>query len=154
MNAATRRTRACTIDALDGELKAAIRAYGENYGLEDLETDVLMCCETITVHPKRGFTGGIRTTLSAVYVTPKWLVWADSSGREEVVAGTAQLDQIEVHDYCTTARYAIAPDQGLNISGRYTDQNRMGTLFIVLEAGTDGKKFRQVLDQALRKAAK
>lgn len=38
-NIVTRKTRACTMDALDGDLKAAIR-----------------------------------TTLSAVYVTPKWLV--------------------------------------------------------------------------------
>jgi hypothetical protein len=40
-----------------------------------------MCCEAIAVHPKKGFLGGLKTTLSAVYVTSKWLVWADSSGR-------------------------------------------------------------------------
>ena len=71
MNAVTRKTRACTPDALDGELKVAIRAHGTKFGLEDIESDILMCCETITVHPKKGFFGGIKTTLSAVYVTPK-----------------------------------------------------------------------------------
>jgi hypothetical protein len=154
MNAVTRKTRACTIDALDEELKAAIRAHGAKFGLEDIESDVLMCCETITFRQKRGFLGGIKTTLSAVYVTPKWLAWAESNGRNDVAAGTAQLSQIDVRDYRTTAQYAITPNQGLNITGRYTDKNRTGITFIVLEAEADGQKFRQVLDEALKKAAK
>jgi hypothetical protein len=33
----------------------------------------IMYCETITVHRKKEFLGGINTTLSAVYVMPKWL---------------------------------------------------------------------------------
>jgi hypothetical protein len=37
MNPATRKTRACTVEALDGELIAAIRAHGAKYGLEDIE---------------------------------------------------------------------------------------------------------------------
>lgn len=154
MSLATRKTRACTIEALDGGLKAAIRAHGAKYGLDDIESNVLMCCETLTVHQKKGFFGGIKTSLSAVYVTPRWLVWAESSGRNDVVAGTAQLKQIEVRDYRTTAQYAITPDQGLNITGRFTDKNRMGITFIVLEAEADGQKFRQVLNEAFRKAAK
>ena len=154
MNIATRKTRACTLDTLDEELKAGIRSHGTKFGLKDLETDILMCCETITIHAKRGFFGGIKTTLSAVYVTPKWLVWVDSSGRNDAAAGTAQLKQIDVRDYRTTAQGAITPDQGLNITGRYTDKNKIGITFIVLEAGGDGQKFRQILDEALRNVAK
>jgi hypothetical protein len=118
MNTTTRKTRACTLETLDGELQAAIRAYGAKYLLEDIESDILMCCETISIGQKKGFFGGIKTTLSAVYVTPKWLVWADSNGQSDVAAGTAQLSQIDVHDYQTTAQYAITPAQGLNITGR------------------------------------
>ena len=154
MIAATRRTRTCSMDTLDGDLKAAIRAHGTKFGLTDIETDILMCCETLTVHQKKGFLGGIRTTLSAVYVTPRWLVWADSSDRDDVAAGTAELKQIDVRDFPTPARYAISPDQGLNITGRYTGRNRPGITFIVLDAEADGQKFRQVLDEALRNAAK
>ena len=78
-NIAFRKTRACSIDTLDAGLKAAIHAHGTKFGLEDLESNIFMCCETITVHHKKGFLGGIYTTLSAIYVTPKWLVWADSN---------------------------------------------------------------------------
>jgi hypothetical protein len=76
----------------------------------------------------------------------------DSSGRSDAAAGTAQLKQIDVRDYRTTAQGAITPDQGLNITGRYTDKNKTGITFIVLEA--DGQRFRQILDEALRNAAK
>jgi hypothetical protein len=156
MNATTRRTRACPIDALDEELKAAIRAHAEKFKLGDIESDVLMCCETISVHQRKGLLGGIKTTLSAVYVTPKWLVWAESTGRNDVAAGTAQLKEIDVRDYHSTAHAAeraITPDQGLNITGRYTDKNRTGITFIVLGAEADGQRFRQILNEALRKAA-
>jgi hypothetical protein len=91
MNMTTRKTRVCMLDTLDEELKAAIRAHGAKYGLDDFEADIFMCCETISVLHNKGLFGGIRTTLSAVYVTPKWLVWADSNGRRDVTAGTAQL---------------------------------------------------------------
>ena len=154
MSLTTRKTRSCTMDTLDEELKAAIRAHGAKYELDDIEADILMCCETISLLHKKGLVGGIRTTLSAVYVTPKWLVWADSSGRNNVVAGTAQLSQIDVRDDRATAQYAITPAQGLNISGRYTDKSKMGITFIVLEPEADGQKFRQVLNEAMRNAAK
>lgn len=154
MNMATRKTRACTLDTLDEELKAAIRAHGIEFGLEDIESDILMCCETITVHPKKGFAGGIQTSLSAVYVTPKWLVWAESSGPSDVACGAVQLSQIDVCDYRSTAQYAITPAQGLNITGPYADKQKTGITFIVLEAKADGQKFRQILDEAMRNVAK
>ena len=154
MTMATRKTRACTLDTLDEELKAAIRAHGAKFGLEDIESDILMCCETITVHPKKRFGGGIQTSLSAVYVTPKWLVWAESSGRSDVAAGAALLSQIDVRDDRSTGQYAITAAQGLDITGRYTNGNKIGITFIVLEAEADGQKFRQVLDEAMRNVAK
>lgn len=154
MNLTTRKTRACTLETLDEQLQAAIRAHGAKYGLDDLETDILMCCETLSVRQQQGPFGGIRTTLSAVYVTPKWLVWADSNGRSDVTAGTAPLSQIDVCDYRATAPYSITPTQGLNINGRYTDKSKTGMTFVVLEDEADGQKLRQVLNEAMRKAAK
>ena len=58
-----------------------------------------------------------------------------------------------MRDYRATARYSITPAQGLNITGPYTDKNRMGITFIVLEDEPDGQKFRQVLEEALSKLA-
>jgi len=108
-----------------------------------------MCCETISVHKKKGLFGGIKTTLSGVYVTPKWLVWVDSSKRNDAGASTAQLKHIDVRDYETTASYGITPDQGLNVTGRYTDKNKTGITFIMLDSEADGHRFRKVLKEAL-----
>jgi hypothetical protein len=80
-------------------------------------------------------------------------VWADSNGRRDVTTGTAQLSQIIVRDYQATAQYSITPAQGLNITGRYTDKNKTGITFIVLEAEADGQKLREVLNEAMRKIA-
>ena len=153
MSTTSRKTRTCTVEMLDEGLKAAIRAHGMKYGLGDIESDVLMCCETISIQQKKGLFGGIKTTVSAVFVTPKWLVWVDSNERNDAGASTAQLKHIDVRDYRTTANYTIMPDQGLNVTGRYTDRNKTGITFIVLDSEPDGQKFRQVLDQALRKAS-
>lgn len=69
------------------------------------------------------------------------------------MAGTAQLSQINVRDYQAAGQYAITIDQGLNITGHYTDENRIGLTFIVLEAQGDGQKFRHMLHEALKKVA-
>lgn len=152
MNTINRKTRTCTMEMLNGDLRAAMRAHGESYEINDIESDVLMCCETISVRQKKGFFGGIKTTLSAVYVTPKWLVWVDSTNQNDAGVGSAQLKHIDVRDYGTTASYVIKPDQGLNITGRYTDKNKTGITFIVLSSEPAGQKFRQVLDEAIHKA--
>ncbi|NWG05727.1 MAG: hypothetical protein HXY35_03455 [Chloroflexi bacterium] len=154
MNIVTRTTRASTLETLNENLKSAMRTHATTYGLGDSETSILMCCETISISRKHRLFGGIKTTLSAVYVTPKWLVWADSTGPRDASAGSAQLRHIDIRDYRTTASYAISPDQGLNITGRYTDRNRTGMTFIVLSSEPDGIKFRQILKEALGKAAK
>jgi len=152
MNTPTRTTRECSLDNLNPALRAAMRANAAQYQLGDLEPDVLMCCETTSIHQKKGMFGGADTTLSAVFVTPKWLIWADSTDQNHAGAGSAELRLIDVRDYETTAMNAIAPDLGLNITGRYTDRNKTGMTFIVLGSGPDGQKFRQVLGEALNKA--
>ena len=151
MNATTCKTRICTLETLDETLRAAIHAHEREYGLEDIESDILMCCETITIHQKKGFFGGIKTTLSAVYVTPKWLVWVDSTGRNDEVVGATQLQYMDVWDYQATTNDRILPEQGLSITGRYTDKNKTGITFIALDSNVDGQKFRQVLEKALSK---
>ena len=111
-----------------------------------------MCCETISIRQKKGSLGGLRNTLSAVYVTPKWLVWADSVNQNDACADTAQLKQVHVSRYQNIYDFSFALDQGLNITGHFTDENKMGMAFIVLDSASDGRRFRRVLEEALSKA--
>jgi hypothetical protein len=149
MNRTMRRTRACTVETLDTKLRDAIRRHGAEYGLLDLETDVLMCCETLSVWQQTGFHGGIRTILSVIYVTPKWLVWADAGRDQDAMAGTAQLKHIDVRAVGGADGYSIFPDDGLQVSGRYTHKNSTGNTFLVLDSEAEGRMFRQVLQEAL-----
>jgi hypothetical protein len=153
MNATRCKTRICTLESLDEKLRAAIRAHETEYGLAEIESDILMCCETITIHQKKGFLGGIQIILSAVYITPKWLVWVDSTGRNDAVVGATELQTMDLWDTQATTHTRIIPAQGLSITGRYTDKNKAGITFIALDSNIDGQKFRQVLEEALSKAA-
>lgn len=153
MNRITRKTRICTLDTLDEDLKSAIHAHARKHALNDLESDVLMCCETLSVRQKKEFGGGIQPTLSAVYVTPKWLVWADSTDRSDASVGASQLIYVERWDDRAASGYSMPAEEGLNITGLFTVKNKPGLVFIALDSNADGQKFRQVLEQALRKAA-
>lgn len=42
------------LNTLDEELKDTMRAHVVNYRLDDLESDILMCCETLPVRHKKG----------------------------------------------------------------------------------------------------
>jgi hypothetical protein len=152
MNRTSRTTRECSIEDLDPALRTAMREHIAKYKLGDIESDILVCCETTSVRHRKGLFSRAQNTRSAAFVTPKWLVWADSTKRNDAGAGSAQLAQIEVHDFGTTAMGVIAPDEGLNITGRYTNENKTGMTFIVLGAGPDGQKFRKLLHDAMEKA--
>ena len=95
MNTNTCTTRACTIEGLNPNLKNALRAHGKQFDLEDIESDVLMCCETRSILQKNGLASTQETSLSAVYITPKWLVWAIAPNGNAANAGSAQLRNIE-----------------------------------------------------------
>ena len=153
MSTINRATRSCELEELDAGLKTAMRAHVAQYNLGVTESDILMCCETTSTSHKRGIFGiSKETTLSAAYVTPKWLVWADSTNQNDAGTGSAQLKQIDAHDYEMTAMFEISRDHGINVTGRYTDANKTGRTFIVLGSDRDGKKFRELLDRTMKRA--
>jgi hypothetical protein len=145
-------THECSMEDVTPELKAILRAHMVQYHLTDLEPEILMCCETASTREKKGmFSRGVEKTQSAVFLTPKWLVWADSTDRNNAGAGSAELRNINVQDYSATAMYVIVPNEGINVTGRYSDVHKTGMTFIVLGSEPDGKKFRQMLQEAMKK---
>ena len=124
MNIPQRTTHACSITELNPNLSAAMRAHIAQYQLGDLESDIVMCCQTTSVRAKQGLFDNGGTALSAVFLTTKWLVWAESINGK-VTAGSAQLRHIDIRPYEKTAMFAISPDQGFSISGRYTVASQM-----------------------------
>jgi hypothetical protein len=149
MKVTTRTTHECSINDLNPSLSSAMRAHVTQYGLGEIESSILMCCETTSSQPKTGLFGGSETVISGVYITPTLLVWAEGTNGKKV--GSAKLTHIDVHNYEESALSVINPDMGLNITGRYTDSNQTGQTFIGLGNDPDGNKFRRILSEIMEK---
>jgi hypothetical protein len=146
-----RITRICTIDELNPTLSSAIRAHIKQYQLSDIESSILMCCETTSVQQKKGFFGGSENAISAAIVTPRWLVWAESVNNKIAEVNSALLSHIDIHDYAGSAMGTISPDTGMNITGRYTNAVKTGAAFIGIGTDQNGIKFREVLHEAMNR---
>jgi hypothetical protein len=151
MSETKRITRICAINELNPALSSAIRAHIKQYQLGDIESSILTCCETTSVQPKKGFFGGSEKAVSAAIVTPQWLVWAESIGSKTTEVNSALLSHIDVHDYAGSAMGTISPDTGLNITGRYTNAVKTGQAFIGIGTDQNGIKFREVLQDTMKK---
>jgi superfamily II DNA/RNA helicase len=101
----------------------------------------LICCETTSTRQKKGlFTNGKVTVTTGMLVTPKFLVWTSGEEKGKPVVLSALLRNIVAHEFENTAMYRVAPDSGLNISGRYTDVTKQGQTFMGLGADPAGEK--------------
>ena len=153
MSAYTRSTRECTIGNMNPELATAIQKHITTYKLEDIETDLIICCETTSTHKRTGlFASGNETTITGMFVTTQYLVWSGEKENGKLAVTSALLRNINAHDFENTAMYKVKPDSGINISGRYTDVTRQGQTFIGLGTDSAGEKFRQALQHAIQKA--
>jgi len=153
MNAYTRSTRECTFADLRPELVTAIREHVEKYKLEDIESSLLICCETMSTTQKTGlFTNSSETTVTGMIVTAQSLIWTNGKKKDKPTVRSAWLRNIDAQDFENTAMYQVNPDSGMNITGRYTDVTKQGQAFIGLGTDSAGEKFRQVLQHAIQKA--
>lgn len=153
MNACIRSTRECTFADLRPELLTAIRKHIEKNKLGDVESSLLICCETTSTIQKIGlFTNGSETTITGMLVTDQLLVWTNEKKKNKPTVRSAWLRNIDVQDFENTAMHQVNPDSGMNITGRYTDVTKQGQAFIGLGTDLAGEKFRQVLQHAIQKA--
>jgi hypothetical protein len=153
MSETKRITRICTLNELNPILSSAIRSHVKQYQLGEIESSILMCCETTSVQQKKGFFGGSENAVSAAIVTPQWLIWAESLSNKIAEVNSALLSHIDIHDYAGSAMGTISPDTGMNITGRYTNAVKTGQAFIGIGTDPNGIKFREVLHEAMNKVA-
>ena len=152
MNTYIRSTRECTFADLRPELVTAIRKHIEKYKLGNIESTLLICCETTSATQKTGlFTNGSETTVTGMLVTVQLLIWTNGSKKDKPLVRSALLRNIDVQDFENTAMYQVNPDSGMNITGRYTDVTKQGQAYIGLGTDPAGEKFRQVLQHAIQK---
>lgn len=145
-----RITRECAIQDLNPALGAAMRAHIAEYQIGEIESSIEMCCETESTQKKKGVFGGSEKAIQGVFLSGNWLVWAESLSGKSANAGSAKLTQIEMRDYESTTMFGVIPDSGINITGRFSNSKQTGQLFIGLDSGPTGKKFRELLREAIK----
>ena len=152
-----RATRECAFAELRPELMAAIREHARDAGLDDFESEILICCETLSRRRRAGLAnpladGPDKTYYTAVVVTSGQLIWATGGSRSGATVLSARFSQIEVQDYEAGSFYQFAPDTGLEICGFVAGSAERLQAFIGLGREPAAQRLRQVLYRALYQA--
>ena len=147
-----RTTRECTFDNMRPEWAAAIRAHLEKLSFDEGELPAAACFETISTKQKKGiFHRKPEVIVTAILLTPKWLIWA--AGKEDERPGvlSANLSDIQVEEYEKSTMVNLVQDSGINILNVPTAAG-FGTVFIGLGPESASQKFRTALREAIKNA--
>ena len=147
-----RSTHSRTLDGLEAGIQAAVRAHLKLHNLGDILADYLACVETTSERIGKGILGRGGRIVVAVVVTPYWLIWAIRASDPEVTVMSARLADILVKDYEATPFANRIPDQGVEISGTFTDVSEQGSAFIGLGSEPAAQVFRATLTAAVHAA--
>ncbi len=111
-----RTTRACTLDGLRPELAAAIRTYAQRQQWDNLEAEVLACCETATERTSTNrldawlHRGAATDSYLALIATPQRLIWAYCSDRARAGAASARYQEMRLKIFRPKSTPGIAVD--------------------------------------------
>ena len=115
----TRTTRTCPVSQIHSSLSQAIREFFQTHQLGDPDTDMILCCETISTRPDPGklvtwLDGNPDTNiLLAILLTPEWLIWARNGDQTGTVVTGAKLQVIKVKAFVRRR----SKDMELEVSG-------------------------------------
>lgn len=132
----------------------AMRKRIEQYNLGAILSDALMCVQIDSEKVKKGFFGRAETVYTGAVVTPRWLIWAISGTKDPIAVLSAQLRDIVVQDYAETQFAKMIPDRGIHVSGKFTDVSENISAFIGLDDSATGRKFIEIVLQAVQDAKK
>jgi hypothetical protein len=128
-----RVTRACTLSELRPELRRALLEYAQKHDLNNLENDILQCCETKSEKKPGGWFAWLddksdQTIYLAAFFTADWLVWARSGDVSGVSVTAAPLLTIQARPLASL----FIRDQGLEVSGYLGGSKSMARGYIGL----------------------
>ena len=148
-----RTTRECLVSQLRPELLQAIQNYFQEHKLGDLETEILICCETISKKKSTSrlvswLNGESDTTIhTGMLLTPQWLIWVRSGDRSGLRMTAANLTAIQVKAYTS----ALTHDTGLEVFGYLGDSPSRVRGYIGLGADLAAQRFCEAVKQAIAK---
>jgi len=150
----TRTTQEVTFEGLRPEMVAAIQQHLEQYNLGSILSDALMVVQTDSEKAKKGLFGGAEIVHMGVVLTPRWLVWVISGTKTKTAVLSAQLRDVVVQDYAQTQFAKIISDMGIQVSGRFTGVSDNVSAFIGVDDSAAGRKFKEIVIQAVQDAKK
>ena len=149
-----RSTRELSFDQLPIEMKTEINGHIEIYNLGDILSGTLMCIHSSATKAKAGLFGAAETNQMGVVLAPRWLVWVITGTKSPGSALSALLQDVVVQDYADTPFAKMIPDSGVQVSGKFTDVSESASAFIGLEENEAGRKFKELLVNAVQDAKK
>lgn len=151
-----RSTFECSLQELDAEMTVAINKHIEQYNLGDILSDYLICIETRNEKIKKGLFAGPGPKLmhSGIVLTPKWLLEAMKADNAPVHVHSIRLADMVVTDYEKSPFYVRIPDNGVEMTGMFTDTRERVSSFIGLGKDSAGEKFKEIIIKAVQDAKK
>jgi hypothetical protein len=155
-----RSTRDSSFDSFPPGMRAAIKSHVEQYNLGPILSDALLSIETRSEKIRKGLFGKAQTVLTAVVLTPRWLVWAIQDGTDQPAAVSARLADIVVTDFSKSGMAQFVQDTGLEVTGEFTGSahglpsEQRGSIFIGLGREPAAQKFQNALIAAVQDVKK
>jgi hypothetical protein len=150
-----RTTRECAWTQLRPELDRAIREHARQHQLDNLATEVLMCCETTMEKMNTGWLDPLLNgnpdtiTYLALLVTPQRLIWARSGDRSATVAASARLSELRIKAF----RPRGTEDIGLDVYGQMEGTHTRVGGRLMMGSESVAQKFCETVEQAVRQAS-
>jgi len=148
-----RTTRECSVSQLQPEIFHAMRNYFLEKNLGNLETETVMCCETVSTKKNVGglfsqFTPSIDTTIyTGIVLTSEWLIWVRSGDTSGPLLSAANLNDIAVNTY----KSMFVMDAGLEIIGYIGDSKLVVRGYVGMGPEPATQKFCDEVKQAIIK---
>ena len=146
-----RTTRECPVSQLHPELLRAIQSYFQEHNLGNLETEALLCCETISTKKElSGLNSMLKSELETtvrmgIILTSKHLIWVRKGDQSEARLSAADLNYIQARAYTSF----FTKDTGLEIFGYIGDSNTNVRGYIGMGPEPAAQKFCEEVKKAI-----
>ena len=153
MSEFNRTTRECSVNQLHPKVFQALKNYFQEKNLGDLETEAVLCCETVSTKNR---SGGLFSLLSpsadttihtGIVLTSEWMVWVRSGDTSGILLSAANLNSIIVNTY----KSMFVNDTGLEIIGYIGDSKLVVRGYVGMGPEPATQKFCDEVKQAIIK---
>jgi hypothetical protein len=146
-----RTTRECPVSQLHPDLLRAVQSYFQDHQLGDLETETLLCCETISTKKEfNGLTSMLKSELettirTGMILTSQQLIWVRKGDQSTARLTAANLREIQARAYTSL----FPKDTGLEILGYIGESNSNVRGYIGMGPEPAAQKFCEEVKKAI-----